>query len=40
MMESLSRLKRGADLEIVSFRNGMPPVQKAVKSLAVKLLYF
>ena len=33
-------LRRGTDLEIHSYNHGMPPVQRAAKSLAVKLLYF
>ena len=39
-MECVLGFKRGADLEIVSFRHGMSPVQGAAKSLAVKWLYF
>ena len=39
-MECVLGLKRGVDLEIVSFGHGMSPVQGAAKSLAVKWLYF
>ena len=33
-------LSRGTDLEIHSYKHGMPPVQRAAKLLIVKLLYF
>jgi hypothetical protein len=39
-MQGVRRFESGVDLEIVSFRHGMSPVQGAAKSLAVKWLYF
>ena len=33
-------LRRGTEFEIHSYNHGMPPVETAAKSLAVKLLYF